>query len=149
MVDFFGAAVDATMPYVDFLFGNETEAASLAKAKGWLDASGEPVSTEECARRAARFPKANGSRPRVVVFTQGSDSTCVACCENVTVFPVEALPREKLIDTNGAGDAFVGGFLSQLVQSKDVSECVRAGHYAAREIIQRSGCTMPAKSSFQ
>lgn len=41
------------------------------------------------------------------------------------------------------------GFLSQLVQSKDVSECVRAGHYAAREIIQRSGCTMPAKSSFQ
>lgn len=149
LVDFFGAAVDATMPYVDFLFGNETEAASLAKAKGWLDASGEPVSTEECARRAARFPKANGSRPRVVVFTQGSDSTCVACCENVTVFPVEALPREKLIDTNGAGDAFVGGFLSQLVQSKDVSECVRAGHYAAREIIQRSGCTMPAKSSFQ
>ena len=85
----------------------------------------------------------------IVVFTQGSDSTCVACCENVTVFPVEALPREKLIDTNGAGDAFVGGFLSQLVQSKDVSECVRAGHYAAREIIQRSGCTMPAKSSFQ
>ena len=149
LVDFFGTQMDEVMPYVDFLFGNETEAASLAKAKGWLDATGAPVSTAECARRAARFPKTNGSRPRVVVFTQGSESTCVACCENVTVYPVEALPREKLVDTNGAGDAFVGGFLSQLVQAKDLSECVRAGHYSARIIIQRSGCTMPAKSDFK
>lgn len=31
------------------------------------------------------------------------------------------------MDTNGAGDAFVGGFLSQLVCGKAVSECVRAG----------------------
>ena len=62
---------------------------------------------------------------------------------------VDALARELLVDTNGAGDAFVGGFLSQLVQAKDLSECVRAGHYSARVIIQRSGCTMPAKSDFK
>jgi adenosine kinase len=148
LVEFFGSQVDSIMPYVDFLFGNETEAAALAKAKGWLDEAGNPVSTAECARRAARSPKANGSRPRVVVFTQGSDSTCVACCENVSIYPVDALPREKLVDTNGAGDAFVGGFLSQLVQAKDLATCVRAGHYSARVIIQRSGCTMPAKHEF-
>ena len=149
LVDFFGTQLDTIMPHVDFLFGNETEAASLAKAKGWVNAAGEPVSTAECARLAARAPKANGSRPRVVVFTQGSESTCVACCENLVVYPVEALARELLIDTNGAGDAFVGGFLSQLVQGKELSECVRAGHFSARIIIQRSGCTMPAKSDFK
>ena len=102
-----------------------------------------------CARRAAAFPKAFASRPRVVVFTQGADSTCVACNGTVEVFPVEPLPREKLIDTNGAGDAFVGGFLSQLVQGAAHAQCVAAGHYAAREIIQQSGCKTPAKMEFK
>ena len=29
---------------------------------------------------------------------------------------VTRIPSDKLVDTNGAGDAFVGGFLSQLVR---------------------------------
>lgn len=60
-------------------------------------------------------------------------------------FPVIALPKEKLVDTNGAGDAFVGGFLSQLVAGKDLSECCRAGNFAAHVVIQRSGVTLPEK----
>ena len=56
--------------------------------------------------------------------------------------------RELLVDTNGAGDAFVGGFLSQLVLDKPIAECVRAGHFAARTIIQRSGCTFPKECSY-
>jgi adenosine kinase len=58
---------------------------------------------------------------------------------------VTRVPADKLVDTNGAGDAFVGGFLSQLVCGKDVAECVRAGSYAAGVIVQRSGCTFPDK----
>ena len=30
-------------------------------------------------------------------------------CLQILLFPVIALPKEKLVDTNGAGDAFVGG----------------------------------------
>lgn len=48
-----------------------------------------------------------------------------------------------------AGDSFVGGFLSQLVQGKPIEECIRAGNYAANVIIQRSGCTFPEKPSFE
>ena len=44
-------------------------------------------------------------------------------------FPVIPLATEKLVDTNGAGDAFVGGFLSQFVTGKEISECCRAGNY--------------------
>jgi adenosine kinase len=47
-----------------------------------------------------------------------------------------------------AGDAFVGGFLSQLVCGKSIEECVRAGNYAANIVIQRSGCTFPATPDF-
>ncbi|KAJ6767826.1 ADENOSINE KINASE 2-LIKE ISOFORM X1 [Salix koriyanagi] len=66
----------------------------------------------------------------------------------VKLFPVILLPKEKLVDTNGAGDAFVGGFLSQLVQEKPIEDCVKAGCYAANVIIQRSGCTYPEKPDF-
>ena len=45
----------------------------------------------------------------------------------------------KIVDLNGAGDAFVGGFLSQLYKCKDIKTCVNAANYAARQIIQTSG----------
>ena len=83
-----------------------------------------------------------------VVFTQGADPTLVIADGAVTSYPVDRLPKELLVDTNGAGDAFVGGFLSQLAQGKPVSECVRAGHYASRVIIQRSGCSFPRECDF-
>lgn len=40
------------------------------------------------------------------------------------------------------------GFLSQLVYDRPVTECIRAGHYAASVIIKRSGCTFPEKPDF-
>jgi adenosine kinase len=128
------------MPYVDFLFGNENEARAFAKSENW-----DTEDVEEIALKASRFPKANGCRARTVVFTQGADATVVAVNGRIATFPVVKVPAEKLVDTNGAGDAFVGGFLSQLVAGKDVAECVRAGHYAGGVIVQQSGCTFPDK----
>lgn len=142
LIDFFGDQMATVMPYADFVFGNESEAAAYGKAKGY----GEDLS--EIALKLSAQPKASGTRPRVVVFTQGSEATIVASQGVVTVYPVDALPRELLVDTNGAGDAFVGGFLSQLIQGKEFSECVRAGHWGARTIIQRSGCTFPKNCDF-
>lgn len=49
-----------------------------------------------------------------------------------------------LVDTNGAGDAFVGGFLAKLACGCDLEACVSAGNYAARQIIQVSGCKIPS-----
>ena len=66
----------------------------------------------------------------------------------VTLFPVTTLPSEKIVDTNGAGDAFVGGFLAQLAQGKSVKEAVNCGIWAATEIIQQSGCTCPADKKY-
>ncbi|CAF1878073.1 unnamed protein product [Brassica oleracea var. botrytis] len=50
-------------------------------------------------------------------------------------------PKEKLVDTNGAGDAFVGGFMLQLVKEISIEECMKAGCYASIVVILRSGCT--------
>lgn len=136
----FKKAFTETMPYVDYLFGNETEAEAFAESEGWK--TKDPI---EIASKIAALPKENGSRCRTVVITQGALPSIVASQGKVVQVPVITLPKEKLVDTNGAGDAFVGGFLSQLVAGKDVHECCRAGNFAAHVIIQRSGCTFPEK----
>jgi adenosine kinase len=141
-VPFFYERMVAMIPYCDFIFCNESEAASFGKKNEW----GEDLKV--VATKLAAWDKKNSRRPRTVVFTQGSECTLVACDGKVTEFAVPPLSKDKLVDTNGAGDAFVGGFLSQLVQGQPISKCVEAGHYGAREVIQRSGCTFPAKPSF-
>lgn len=126
------------MPFVDFLFGNETEALAFAASEGWED-----THLPDIALKISSLPKHSGVHPRTVVITQGSEPTIVSTNGKVMQYGIQKLPKEKIVDTNGAGDAFVGGFLSQLVCGRDIEDCVRAGTYAASVIIQMPGCTFP------
>mmetsp|Transcript_88563 Transcript_88563/g.156789 ORF Transcript_88563/g.156789 Transcript_88563/m.156789 type:complete len:478 (-) Transcript_88563:104-1537(-) len=138
----FKATLMKLLPYVDFLFGNETEAATFAKTEGWTE-----TDTKAIALKLAALPK-EGETPRTVVITQGADPTIVVISGEAKEYPIIKLPPSKLVDTNGAGDAYVGGFLSGLVQGKDTHFCCQAGSYAASVIVQRSGCTFPATPKF-
>lgn len=140
--DFLKAFKDV-MPCVDVLFGNETEAMEFAKAFE-LNAK----SVKDAALEASQLPKRSGSRCRTVVFTQGKDPTIIAHNGKLYEYPIIPLSSDKIVDTNGAGDAFVGGFLSQFVCGKTLDECCRAGNYAAHTIIQRPGCSFPDKPAF-
>ncbi|XP_068610899.1 adenosine kinase-like [Brachionichthys hirsutus] len=119
------------------------EAAAFADVLGF-----ETDDIAEIAKKAQNLPKENPKRQRVVVFTQGKDDTAATVGEGVTMFPVLDTDQNKIVDTNGAGDAFVGGFLSALVQGQALEECIRAAHYAADVIIKRVGCTFPEKPDF-
>merc|ERR1719367_1918691 len=103
---------------------------------------------EFIATRLSLVPMAGDKPKRKVVITQGCDPTVVAINGHVTKYPVLELPKEKLVDTNGAGDAFVGGFLAALVKGKDVEGCCKAGAYSASVVIQHSGCTFPPKPEY-
>jgi len=140
----FLAALMEAIPYVDVLFGNESEAVTFAESQNW-----DTKDVAEIAQKISFMPKASGHRGRTVVFTQGCDPTIVAKDGKLYQFPVIALPKEKLVDTNGAGDAFVGGFLSQFVTGKAVSECCRAGNYAANALSPQSGCKYPHTPTFE
>merc|ERR1712087_742494 len=133
--DFFADQVATALEYADYLFCNESEAEAYGKKHGL------GTDLEKVALAIADSPKKNAARKRTVVFTQGDKATLVACDGKVTEFAVDPLPKEQLVDTNGAGDSFVGGFLAQLVRGKDLKDCVDAGHWAARFVIQQSGCT--------
>lgn len=138
----FKACLDKLMPNVDFLFGNETEAATFAKVAGWSETDLPTI-----AKKLQALPK-EGDKKRTVVITQGCKPTIVCVDGEIAEYPILELKPSKLVDTNGAGDAYVGGFLSGLVQDKDIHYCCQAGAYAASVIVQRSGCTFPKKSFF-
>lgn len=139
-MDFFKDRLLQLLPYADYLFGNEDEAAALGKMMGW----GSNLS--EIAIKMSEYEHTDAAVPRTVVFTQGCNPTlvCVAGSKTVLEFPVVKLKKEEIVDVNGAGDSFVAGYLSMIVRGvTDVSACVRAGSYAASEILKQLGCTIP------
>lgn len=146
-VPLFLQAMKDLLPHVDICFGNETEAQTLADAMGWKE-----TDVVEIAKRIAKLPK-DTARPRTAVITQGDKPTIVVVGDVNRVWSVDSysvIPIEPadIVDTNGAGDAFVGGFLAGLAQACTTAECVAQGSYAANVIIQNSGCTFPAEPSY-
>jgi adenosine kinase len=133
----------AAFPYIDYIFGNETEAKTFGRMQGW-----QTTDVGRIALKMSALPKICGTHKRIVVITQGVDPVVVADDGKLLMFPVVSLPKEKLVDTNAAGDSFVGGFMAQLVFGKGMAECIRAGNYAANVVIQRPGCSFPKKPNF-
>ena len=142
LTQFFKDTLDKVLPFADFVFGNETEAEACAGANGMAGASVEAV-----ALKIASLPKASGTRARIVVLTQGPKATIVA--EGGSVRSIAVAPVDKVVDTNGAGDAFVGGFLALIAEGASVDAAVRAGHWAAAHVIQRSGCTFDKSVKYE
>ena len=141
---FFSEQLLSVIPYVDILFGNESEAAAFASLQKWSD-----TSVRDIAVKISKLEKST-SKGLTVVITQGEDNIIVVTKKGEVVqeFKPTRLDASQIVDTNGAGDAFVGGFLSQLVLGKGLDTCVAAGTYAATEVIQLSGATFPAVCKF-
>lgn len=141
---FFDGPLMEAMPYVDLLIGNEGEAEAFAEKQGYEDKSLPAI-----AERIAALPKANGDRPRTVILTHGAEPTCVHVAGKTEHHDVPAVPEDELVDLNGAGDAFVGGLLSQLVRGADIKRAVEAGHYAAGVIVRTGGIVLAGKPKFE
>ena len=129
----FWAVLESLLPYADIVFGNETEYAEFATKMGW-DASDMSATVA----KLQALPKEG--KPRTAIVTQGAEPTLIATAEGVTSNPVIECP--SVVDTNGAGDAWVGGYLYGLVEGLSGEDSVRAANFAANHVIQRSGCTM-------
>merc|ERR1719262_851050 len=138
----FKACLDATMPNIDFLFGNETEAQTWADVSGWDCSDIAFIAT-----RLSLIPTAK-SRKRTVVITQGKDPTIVAINGHVQTFAITPLDPSAIVDTNGAGDAYVGGFPAALSKGLSIEKCCQAGAYSAGVIVQHSGTQFPAKPDY-
>ncbi|CAL5419913.1 unnamed protein product [Camellia sinensis] len=90
--EFFNDALEKILPYMDFVFGNETEARTFSKVRGW-----ETENVEEVALKISQWPKASRTHKRITEITQGDP--VVADGGKVKLFPVILLPKEKLVNT--------------------------------------------------
>jgi adenosine kinase len=137
--------------YADIVFANAAEAIFL----GNLLKIHDPENLSELCVHLAKLVKKNKTKKRVVIITNGPNPAYI--CEydhaqhrvtyNGQNIP-DYVPNEEIVDTNGAGDAFAGGFLSKFIKGKNLEECVRAGHWAAAMIIQKRGCQLPVKCEY-
>lgn len=144
IAQFFKDPLDEVLPYVDILIGNETEAAAYAESHGIASKD-----VKEIAKEIAKLPKKNTSRPRTVVFTQGTDPTIAVTSKEgsdveVKEVPVHAIGDDKINDTNGAGDAFAGGFTAGIVKGESLEKAIDMGQWLAKLSIQQLGPSYPS-----
>ncbi|XP_074605219.1 adenosine kinase 2 [Brevipalpus obovatus] len=138
----YGSLVEKVMPYVDILFGNEEEATTYSELKGW-----ETRDLKSICGQIVEDMKKTSTKERIVIITQGHNPVLVgstSSSEQIKEYPVKQLAKEEIVDTNGAGDAFAAGFISQFIQKKSLDECIAAASYAAQAIIKQSGAYYPS-----
>jgi len=142
IIDVFWERVEKLLPYVDYIIANETEAQKIIER---LKLNVEDM--ESSMKAISELPKENQKRKRTIIFTHGPDPVLIYSAGKYMKFDVPPLDKSKIVDTNGAGDAFLGGFLAGLIQDKPLEECVRAGLYTARHILQVSGTQYQGEQS--
>ncbi|EEA28903.1 hypothetical protein EYB25_000184 [Talaromyces marneffei] len=139
---FFKDQLDSVIPYVDYLIGNETEALAYSESHGW-----GLTDIAEIAKKLTTLEKKNTQRPRIVIITQGTlpTVTAVSTASGVETkeYPVHEISKEKINDTNGAGDAFAGGFVAGIVQGKSLEQSIDLGQWLASLSIQELGPSFP------
>lgn len=119
---------DALLALCDPLVVNETEASDLVAS---------PVDGPSAATAAAA---ALLERCRSVVITLGGDGAVFAARG---VSGHRPAPRVEVVDTTGAGDAFVGALVAELSAGGDLEKAVERGIAAGASAVQWLGAQPP------
>ncbi len=129
---------DSIFPRCDYIVPNETEAAALA---------GFAITSLDDAKRAGDMLIAKGVH--CAVITLGSRGVLYHTAERSV--HVTARAAGPVIDTTGAGDAFVGGFSAALSRGMDPVEACRYGCATAGIAVTRLGTApaMPARAEIE
>lgn len=150
----FFSRIQLLMPHVDILFGSDEDLLTYASVRWPLDfdlaaleakissGSRRQEALVRCLARISMLPSVVAGRPRLVVVTCGASDTYVACGDRVRSYPVPPMRAEEMADVNGAGDAFVAGFLAQYVTNGDDSASVHVGHASAQNCIRHNGAVV-------
>jgi len=93
-------------------------------------------------------------RDRLLVFTAGSSGVYCAQfdykrnqIDYIFQYFANKINNDDIVDLNGAGDSFLGGFLSEYLKGSPIYECCKIGE-AASVILRNVGCTFPKNMKF-
>jgi len=115
---------------VDYLLPNEIELRELTHTENIL--------------KAIRILKSRGVKE--VVVKLGKQGAGYEDKGIFNLFP--AVPVEQVVDTTGAGDCFIAGFLYGMLQQEDIAQAIQVANLTASYSIQRKGAAIsfPKKS---
>jgi ribokinase len=121
----------------DFILPNEGELSLL---------TGQPVHDLPSAEKAAKRLLERGAH--TVIVTLGPNGALIVSSKQVTHVNTY---RVDVVDTTAAGDAFIGGFASALLQNKSVEEAVRYGCACGALATTRFGAqpSLPTKAEVE
>jgi sugar/nucleoside kinase (ribokinase family) len=106
--------------HVDVLFANEAEVMALFE-------------TDRLETAVAELR----NHTDIAAVTLGANGALVVAGDEV--IEVAAVPIPRVVDTTGAGDLYVAGFLHGLTTGASLAECGKLGSFAAAEIISHVG----------
>jgi sugar/nucleoside kinase (ribokinase family) len=111
--------------YVDIVFANEEEAASLT---GKTPEESLPVLAEMC---------------EIAIVKLGAQGSLIQ--KGDRVIRIEAIPA-KSIDTTGAGDIYASGFLYALSENLDLEVAGKIGSLLAGSVVEVIGAKIPEET---
>jgi len=115
---------------VDYLLPNEIELRELTHTENIL--------------KAIRILKSRGVKE--VIVKLGKQGAGYEGKGKFNLFP--AIPVEQVVDTTGAGDCFIAGFLHEMLQQEDIAQAIQVANLTASYSIQKKGAAIsfPNKS---
>ncbi len=128
----------------DIIIGNYSEAQELAEEKG----NNTRTIFENIFKKLV-------PRDRLLVITCGENG--VYCSKYdykknqldfLLQYYTKKIKNEEIVDLNGAGDSFLGGFISEYIKGSSLYECCKVGNDAANVILHNIGCTFPNNIKF-
>ncbi|EZA60860.1 hypothetical protein DMN91_008028 [Ooceraea biroi] len=144
------AAICEMVGYAKIVFGNAREMIALAQALNvkYDDVTDIPFLLNSLKRITVDISSASckdwladdgifvmtrgGSAPAIIVWGKG---------QSIQIPPIS--PKAPIVDTTGAGDALVAGFLAGVLAHWDPKNCLELGCKVASYMITRFGVTLP------
>ncbi|XP_068223599.1 uncharacterized protein [Palaemon carinicauda] len=98
----------------------------------------------ECCDTTNEFSENKILQKKLVVVTNGPKPLLYISNNIAREQLVPPISPKKIIDTTGAGDSFVGGFLAAMSRGLPLEQCLDCGTWTAQQLLQQKGCTLPS-----
>lgn len=135
----FSDTVKLLVEAADLIFGNREEYEALASIY-------EGCQTIQDVVQLLMRKESELDRLKIFVITDGSDPVAVYYGTDNDFrwhrYRVPSMPSERVVDTTGAGDSFIAGFLCKFMNRGLLADCVANGCEIAGQVVQNIGCNL-------
>jgi fructoselysine 6-kinase len=128
--------IKAAAPLLSFDYSSEYDPGYIARTAPHLDIAFLSAAREgdEACKDLARLVAAHG--PRLVVVTRGAKG---ALAHDGTAFFSQPVVQTEVVDTLGAGDGFIAGFLMALLAGRPLAHALARGAESAARVCTYRG----------